>query len=627
MQNIHKKTYTGCNIVAGGTVSPYLVPNDVADGRVLISWKATWKSTKSTGKDNFVFGTDKVPADATEATFIAQYANGVTLHFTNDVSVANENMANASTVGLQRLTGAESDGDDNNNEYAVDVDLDMTVDSLVDSIGAKTVQTNGSYALSSFVAANSADTVSKGAPVKKGMTAEALSDTLGANGNVYLGLVFSTAAEVKFMNGDKTWKTMSVTSGDKIAEPEADSSFATKYVKDENGKNIRLAFIGWSKTKNDATVFAGWPFEVPTNGTTFYAVWVEEYTLTLKYNDDVTGDTNIFYKPSDKVSKPADPKRDGYKFDGWYVDADNDGELDDGDPKYNWPENLSKDITLIAKWIKIDSGDSGNTGDSGNSGDTDDSDDVNDPEVVEAAFDYIDPTVGTYTVGSKTYKLSDVFTADSLEAFETTYSQLKKQYDESAKAESKAKARSASTLAETTDYAEKLQEAWSKLVFKSTDGSGDEHDTVYRLNRNGKHLYTSDKNEIKANTEQGGWTNEGPIFGAVKGNDNVDLSYFAELDDTLSSSMKPLLQTVYRLHSDTLDEHLYTIDFNEYTVNPDNGWTGEGVAFYVPVYGGETTVYRLRDSSSHHLYSVDANEVKHLAANGWTDEGEAFKAY
>lgn len=43
-----------------------------------------------------------------------------------------------------------------------------------------------------------------------------------------------------------------------------------------------------------------------------------------------------------KVSKPSDPKKDGFTFDGWYL----------GNTKYNFSSKVVKNITLVAKYTK-----------------------------------------------------------------------------------------------------------------------------------------------------------------------------------------------------------------------------------------------------------------------------------
>ncbi len=50
-----------------------------------------------------------------------------------------------------------------------------------------------------------------------------------------------------------------------------------------------------------------------------------------------------------KLVKPADPVRDGYRFDGWYVDAD-------GTVAWDFDDPVTGDMTLYAKWVELDEG-------------------------------------------------------------------------------------------------------------------------------------------------------------------------------------------------------------------------------------------------------------------------------
>lgn len=60
-----------------------------------------------------------------------------------------------------------------------------------------------------------------------------------------------------------------------------------------------------------------------------------------------------------KLLKPADPVRDGYRFAGWYVDAR-------GTVAWNFDDPVTGDMTLYAKWVALDSGQTG--GESGSTG-------------------------------------------------------------------------------------------------------------------------------------------------------------------------------------------------------------------------------------------------------------------
>lgn len=62
------------------------------------------------------------------------------------------------------------------------------------------------------------------------------------------------------------------------------------------------------------------------------------------FNVTFTSDGEIIevkkVKKNSTVSKPIDPKKEGYKFDNWYLD----------DEVYDFSSNITKDITLVAKW-------------------------------------------------------------------------------------------------------------------------------------------------------------------------------------------------------------------------------------------------------------------------------------
>lgn len=89
------------------------------------------------------------------------------------------------------------------------------------------------------------------------------------------------------------------------------------------------------------------------------------------------------------------------------------------------------------------------------------------------------------------------------------------------------------------------------------------------------------------------------------------------------------LVTRYRLYSDFTKEHLYTTDFNEYSVLPVCcNWIAEGAIYRVfqgaGRYSGVSAVpyYRLYNPSSfQHHWTTDAVEYAFLATVGWTQEG------
>ena len=72
----------------------------------------------------------------------------------------------------------------------------------------------------------------------------------------------------------------------------------------------------------------------------------EETKYTVKF--DSNGGSTVSNKTvvsGNKVSKPTDPTRNGYEFLGWYLNGS----------KYNFSTKITKNITLVAKWEKVES--------------------------------------------------------------------------------------------------------------------------------------------------------------------------------------------------------------------------------------------------------------------------------
>lgn len=77
----------------------------------------------------------------------------------------------------------------------------------------------------------------------------------------------------------------------------------------------------------------------------------EKYTVTFNSNGGSAVAEQIVEKGG-VVSQPADPTYAGYTFLGWYTDADE---------KYDFSQEVTKDFTLVAKWVvSTVGGDTGN---------------------------------------------------------------------------------------------------------------------------------------------------------------------------------------------------------------------------------------------------------------------------
>ena len=69
---------------------------------------------------------------------------------------------------------------------------------------------------------------------------------------------------------------------------------------------------------------------------------VDVYTITFN-SDGGTEFASQQVEEKNKVTKPADPTKDGYNFIGWYV----------GDEPYNFDSEVTKDLEIVAKWEEI----------------------------------------------------------------------------------------------------------------------------------------------------------------------------------------------------------------------------------------------------------------------------------
>lgn len=71
---------------------------------------------------------------------------------------------------------------------------------------------------------------------------------------------------------------------------------------------------------------------------------VKTKTYIVKFNTDSESIINdLKVKKNDKVTKPSDPVKNGYKFLGWYLN----GKL------YDFSAKVTKSITLTAKWEEV----------------------------------------------------------------------------------------------------------------------------------------------------------------------------------------------------------------------------------------------------------------------------------
>ncbi|MDM8541564.1 hypothetical protein QUF90_10800 [Desulfococcaceae bacterium HSG9] len=141
-----------------------------------------------------------------------------------------------------------------------------------------------------------------------------------------------------------------------------------------------------------------------------------------------------------------------------------------------------------------------------------------------------------------------------------------------------------------------------------------------------KHLFTADENEKNhlLATAAHIWTLEKSTY-------NVFLPHQY---NAATQEEKNTLMAVHRFYNAGLQTHHYTVDTNEIAhliAEAGNIWQNDGAVFYVPVGNpeGAIPVYRLySETLKVHHYTVDENEKESLNATDlWRYEGISFYAY
>ncbi|MBE5731601.1 MAG: hypothetical protein E7353_01075 [Clostridiales bacterium] len=108
-------------------------------------------------------------------------------------------------------------------------------------------------------------------------------------------------------------------------------------------------FLGWSLDKNDKVNLIDFDSFIPTSSMTIYAQWLQVLTVSFDLNNEealIPPPENQSVESGQCAVKPElDPVVTGYKFEGWYIDAEGTKEFDFSTP-------ISERITLYAKWME-----------------------------------------------------------------------------------------------------------------------------------------------------------------------------------------------------------------------------------------------------------------------------------
>ena len=106
--------------------------------------------------------------------------------------------------------------------------------------------------------------------------------------------------------------------------------------------NSGKVFVGWATSENGEVVYPDGAEITVESNTDLYAVWGDAYTVTFDYNDGKTGNATVDVAQDTAIDTkiPADPKKTGYIFAGWF----------NGEDKLTAKTVISSNITYTARW-------------------------------------------------------------------------------------------------------------------------------------------------------------------------------------------------------------------------------------------------------------------------------------
>jgi uncharacterized repeat protein (TIGR02543 family) len=143
-----------------------------------------------------------------------------------------------------------------------------------------------------------------------------------ANGSRYYTVTFET-------NGGSSMPSLRVIDGGHISTPQS----PTKQ---------NYFFVNWY-SNSGLTKQVNFNDYVVHSDVTLYAKWVQGYTVTFETNS-TWNISNIYIKEGAKITRPTDPKKQGYIFVNWYLDIELTIIIDFNNYVVN------SDVTLYAKW-------------------------------------------------------------------------------------------------------------------------------------------------------------------------------------------------------------------------------------------------------------------------------------
>ena len=102
-------------------------------------------------------------------------------------------------------------------------------------------------------------------------------------------------------------------------------------------------FAGWAKADNETSTLWNFDTETVTENMTLFAQWLINTHRVTFDSDGGSAVTVQNVAHGSAATKPADPTRSGYIFDGWF----------NGETEWNFTTAISAPITLKAKWAVV----------------------------------------------------------------------------------------------------------------------------------------------------------------------------------------------------------------------------------------------------------------------------------
>ena len=119
-----------------------------------------------------------------------------------------------------------------------------------------------------------------------------------------------------------------------------------KVTKPTDPTKAGFAFDGWYYKQGFQKIDWDFSTNTVTDNITLYARWIEQHTVSF----NSTGGSQVASQTvpdGGKATKPADPTRTGYVFDGWYYYKQGNQKID-----WNFDNQVKGDIKLYARWIE-----------------------------------------------------------------------------------------------------------------------------------------------------------------------------------------------------------------------------------------------------------------------------------